>query len=197
MFYINQGSISPKNKTKVISMNFTKLLQSRVSTRAFRPDPVAADDVKKILDAALYAPVGMHRYETLHLSVITDKAIFARIRDKVVQETGDTNADPLHGAPLLIVVSTSLEGEIGALNVSCLVENMLLAAADLGLGNLYVRGAIHLSAKDQTLVKDMGIPNGFTPMASVAIGYSVEKIIPRERPKNDVTDICFIKNTTK
>ena len=123
-------------------MQFSDVLKTRVSTRSFLKDPVPEEDIRRILDAALYAPVGMHRFETLHLSVVRDKDILERIRLCAVKASGDANADPLHGAPVLIVVSSSDTGTVGALNVSCLVENMLLAATDLGLGNLYVRGVI-------------------------------------------------------
>lgn len=173
-------------------MQFQEVLKARVSTRDFAPAPVPDGAVNAILAAALYAPVGMHRFETLHLSVITNKDVLERIRRSVAKATGDESADPLHGAPLLIVVSTSQAGEIGALNVSCLVENMLLAATDLGFGNLYVRGAIAEAAKDASLVRDMKIPAGFTPVASAAIGYAASPAAPRTAPKNGETTIDFV-----
>ena len=174
-------------------MEVSDAFRARVSTRDFSAKPLPADAVSAILDAAMYAPVGMHRYETLHLSVITSPAVLARIRQCVAKASGDPGADPLHGAPLLIVVSTSQAGEIGALNVSCLIENMLLAATDLGLGNLYVRGAIDVSAKDESLVKAMRVPDGFKPVASVALGYANAPASPRNTPKNDVTAIDYVK----
>ena len=160
-------------------MQFSDVLRARVSTRDFLATPVPAASADELLQAALYAPVGMHKYETLHLSVITDKGVLERIRQCAASAIGDAAADPLHGAPLLIVVSSSQQGEIGALNVSCMIQNMLLAATDLGLGNLYVRGAIVEAAKDRALVAAMKVPDGFTPMASVAVGYAREPEAPR------------------
>ena len=173
-------------------MQFSDVLKTRVSTREFLERPVPEVAVRHIVDAALYAPVGMHRYETLHLSVITNREVLERVRQAVVKATGDEKADPLHGAPVLIVVSTSDTGTVGALNVSCLVENMLLAATDLGLGNLYVRGAIDVSSKDAALAREMNVPEGFTPMASVAVGYAASPTSPRETPKNNVTKVDFV-----
>lgn len=173
-------------------MEVSDAFRARVSTRDFSAKPLPADAVSAILDAAMYAPVGMHRYETLHLSVITSPAVLARIRQCVAKASGDPAADPLHGAPLLIVVSTSQAGEIGALNVSCLIENMLLAATELGLGNLYVRGAVAEAAKDEALVRDMKIPTGFTPVAAAAVGYASAPVRPRKAPKNSLTKIDFV-----
>ena len=56
-------------------MQFTDVLKTRVSTRSFDSRPVPDGAVKSIVDAALYAPVGMHRYETLHLTVIKNPYI--------------------------------------------------------------------------------------------------------------------------
>lgn len=173
-------------------MQFTEALKARVSTRDFETRPVPESAVKTLLNAALYAPVGMHMYDTLHLSVITNPEILERIRLCVAKASGNENADPLHNAPLLIVVSSSQTGDIGALNVSCLIENMLLAATDLGLGNLYVRGVITEVAKDKALVRDMKTPDGFTPVASVALGYAATPAAPREVPKNNVTKIDYV-----
>ena len=173
-------------------MEVSDAFRARVSTRDFSAKPLPADAVSAILDAAMYAPVGMHRYETLHLSVITSPAVLARIRQCVAKASGDPGADPLHGAPVLIVVSPSLKGEIGALNASCLIENMLLAATDLGLANLYVRGIIADAAKDADFLSLAKIPAGFTPVASVAAGYALSPTEPREIPKNDVTKVDYL-----
>ena len=128
-------------------MQFSEVLKARVSTRDFTDRPVPAEAIGTITEAALYAPVGMHRYDTLHLSVITDRDVLERIRRCAAAAAGDEKADPLHGAPVLIVVSSSQEGTIAGLNVSCLVENMLLAATDLKLGSLYVHGAVNALRK--------------------------------------------------
>ena len=87
-------------------MQFSEVLKARVSTRDFADRPVPETAVRYVLDAALYAPVGMHRFDTLHLSVITNKEVLERIRQAVAKATGDEHADPLHGAPVLIVVSS-------------------------------------------------------------------------------------------
>ena len=50
-------------------MQFTDVLKTRVSTRSFDSRPVPDGAVQGLVEAALYAPVGMHRFETLHLTV--------------------------------------------------------------------------------------------------------------------------------
>ena len=43
-------------------MQFSDVLKTRVSTRSFDSRPVPDGAIKSLVDAALYAPVGMHRY---------------------------------------------------------------------------------------------------------------------------------------
>ena len=69
---------------------------------------------------------------------------------------------------------------------------MLLAATDLGLANLYVRGIIADAAKDADFLSLAKIPAGFTPVASVAVGYALSPTEPREIPKNDVTKVDYL-----
>lgn len=170
-------------------MQFTDVLKTRVSTRSFASRPVPDGAVQGLVEAALYAPVGMHRFETLHLTVVKNPYLLEYVRSIAVRASGDEAADPLHGATLLVVVSSSERGETAAMNVACLVENMLLRATDLRLGNLYVRGVIDAAAKDADFLSLFRIPEGFTPMASVAVGYPLAPVAPRETPKNNVTKV--------
>ena len=173
-------------------MEVSDAFRARVSTRDFSAKPLPADAVSAILDAAMYAPVGMHRYETLHLSVITSPAVLARIRQCVAKASGDPGADPLHGAPLLIVVSTSQAGEIGALNVSCLIENMLLAATDLGLGSLYVCGIVNALRDKPEFRQLLQLPEGFAPVGAAAIGYAKDGAPSRRPIPNKISQVKYI-----
>ena len=170
-------------------METTEAMKLRVSTRDFADRPVPRALVEKIVTGGLYAPVGLKKFPELRLTVVENAALLARI-DRECRRVPDVS--PLHGAPVLIVVSTSLKGEIGALNASCLIENMLLAATDLGLANLYVRGIIADAAKDADFLSLAKIPAGFTPVASVAVGYALSPTEPREIPKNDVTKVDYL-----
>lgn len=173
-------------------MEVKQAIKLRVSTRSFLPDRVPEEMVNEIVQAALYAPVGMHRFDTLRLTVLQDKALLEKIRLAAVKASGDEHADPLHGAPLLVIVSSSQEGDIAGANAACLVENMLLCATDLGLGNLYVRGVLAAVAADEALLRELNIPEGMTPLASAAVGYAVTQPQPRETPFNDVTKVDYI-----
>ncbi len=174
-------------------MQLYDAIRTRVSTRDFTDRPISRQDRDAIVEAALYAPVGMHRYETLRLTVIENKQLLERIRRLSVAATGDEASDPLHGAPLFLLVSSQDTAEMMHQNAACLAENMLLRATDLGLGNLYIRGVVRFLAKDAELLRALGIPEDMTPVCGVAVGHAAEPVSPRTSPKNTQTNVDVIE----
>ncbi len=86
-------------------MELLKAMAKRKSVRAFKADPVPEDALNTILAAGCAAPVGRGLYDSLHLTVISDRKILERISGAVAKMTNRPD-DPLYGAPLLILVSS-------------------------------------------------------------------------------------------
>jgi len=59
-------------------------------------------------------------------------------------------------------------------NAGCIIENMLLAATDLGMDSIYLWGAVNVIAKNPDLLNELGIPAGFTPVSGAGLGYAAE-----------------------
>lgn len=177
-------------------MNTFDSIAARRSVRDFESKPIPRGDIEEIVSAALYAPVGMHMYGRLHLSVLATPAAVKRFTELSRRQCGDADADPVHGAAALIVVSGRRPDEhTEYANAACMIENMLLAATDLGLGSLYVQGAIRAmrgSAQEKEFRELLCLPEGFTPIGSAAIGFAKEELRPRPEPKNDETGVDYI-----
>ena len=90
-----------------------------------------------------------------------------------VQKFGlDMNMD--FGARTLIIVS-ALPDSGGNTNAGCIVENMVLAATDLGIDSV-IMGIIPAVIKvNEELLEKLGIPEGFAPVLSAVFGYGVDK----------------------
>ena len=58
-------------------------------------------------------------------------------------------------------------------NGSCVATQMLLAATDLGIGNIFIWAANALSGSE--IAAEAGIPEGYIPVATVALGYPVDE----------------------
>ena len=177
-------------------MNAMDCIAARKSVREFDARPVEKEKLEQIVRAALWAPTGMHLYDSLHLSVLATHGAVDKFTALARKQSGDAQTDPAHGAGALIVVSGKRPNmPVENANAACMIENMLLAATDLKLGSLYVFGAIHSlcgSLQEHDFRKLLNLPDEFTPLGSVAVGYSAEKFEPRKEPKNNETKVDFI-----
>ncbi len=139
-------------------MEFKELVKARRSCRSFEDSEIAEDQIAAILEAGQWAPSPLNMLPWEYI-VVADREVQAHIieaADAAKQTVIDSDGpgwvhkysmDYLKGAPVFIVVvfdpSKSGLGVFfnqphGALQaVSACVQNMMLAAADQGLGSLW------------------------------------------------------------
>ncbi|MGI6032193.1 MAG: nitroreductase family protein [Coriobacteriales bacterium] len=165
-------------------------LFSRQSIREFTGEQVDESDLEKILLAANAAPVGMKKYEDVHLAVIQAPDLLKRIDAAGAAFFGNPDMHPLYGAPTLIVVSSKEAGPGLPENVACsnaaiIVENMALAAVDLGVGACHIWGAIEALAHAD-FVSELGLPQGFVPKCALALGKSKIAYDKRDIPADRI-----------
>ena len=167
-------------------MNTLEAIAKRKSTRSYTSAPVSEEALNAVLQAGFAAPVAMARYDSLHITVIQNEAVIRRINDMTaemfVRRMGvKKNTD--FGARTLLLVSTATEGlppEMAYANVGIVVENMVLAATDLGLDTVILGGAPRMIATDEALMGELGIPAGFTPILGACLGYATADEPPKE-----------------
>lgn len=162
-------------------MELFEAMAKRRSTRAYTGEGVSAAEVEKVVWAADAAPVGGGHYEKLHLTVVTDGVVLGKMR-ATAMGGGKGGADPFYGAPAVVLVSAKAGGggitPLDAANAACLVENMHLAATGLGLGSVYIWGAIGRMNEDAGLLKGLGIPEGFLLVSALAFGHAADGEFP-------------------
>lgn len=160
-------------------MNTLDATFTRKSTRAFKPIQISEDELDTVIRAGCAAPVGMGRYDSLHITVVQNgellTEIFKEAEDSLFNTMGfRKNMD--YGAKTLIVVSSAPAYREGmdAVNVGIVIENMVIAATSLGIDSVILGGPIAAISENGDLKRDMSIPQGFTPMLAVSLGYAVE-----------------------
>lgn len=172
-------------------METLKAIAVRKSTRAYRPEQIKEQELEAVLSAACMSPVGMGRHDTVHLTVIQNRELLNKIAaGGKVNGPHEDRGDPFYGAPTMVLVSADKSAGIPgagieAMNAACIIENMLIAATDLGLGSVYLMGVVAMAINtNKELQREMGIPEGFEPVAAVAIGYPVEPLteVMEKRP---------------
>jgi len=164
-------------------MDLNQALRLRCSTRSFLPEQITAGQLGQILDAAQLAPIAGGNYSMSHITVIQDQELLDEIRRACMMHRKDGSAvDPLYGAPTLIMLSASgpSADHIEYCNVACAIENMALAATGLGLGSVYLWGYLKKLRKCPDVLKKLEIPEGYTPLSSIGVGYAKHPAIERK-----------------
>ncbi len=146
-------------------MELEKVLLSRKSCRKFTDKPVESDKLEKVVTSASLAPLGLPKMCTPMLTVVTGKETLAQL-------------EGIYDAPALIIVSCPPAPAPGIdhQNAGCVVEMMSLMATDLGLSNIYLYGVTAKLQAKAELKEKLGIPENFTPLAALAVGYGEEEI---------------------
>lgn len=170
-------------------MEFQQLLSERRSVRAFTGAPVSAEQRQILLEAAIRAPSACN-LQSWHFYVVADRAKIEALYPTVY------GAAWIQKAGLVVIVCTDADaithrfGEKGS-SLFCLqdtaaaMENLLLCAADLGLGGCWI-GAFDPEACRVFAA----IPDSRTPVAIAAIGEIAEKSPLRERrPLDEVVTV--------
>lgn len=167
-------------------MNTFENLYSRKSIRNFSGEAITEAELKEILKAAYAAPVGRAMYDTLSLTVVTSKELLGKWEKVMANATGNPDLHPFYGAPTVILVSSVVgEGPMSNVNYSnaaIIVQNMALAATELGVGACHIWGAVGVLNASPELKNELKVPEGMTPCCAIALGKTDEKYILREVP---------------
>lgn len=155
-------------------MEFNKTIAARQSVRKFTEAQITDEQLKAILEAANAAPACMGQYDHLHLTVVQKPEILAQINAAFRKAVNDPNIQVTYGAPTVIYVSCKNEDEeiIKGCNAGVVMENMLLEAADLGLGAVYLFGVSQVLFANEEITKLLQIPEGFRTVSAIAVGTS-------------------------
>lgn len=153
--------------------NLHELLVERRSIRRYTDEPISADHVKLILEAALLAPTSKN-CRAWQFVVVDDKDTLARLA-----ECKDSGAMPIAGCAMAVVVL----GDPGKTDpwiedASIAASYMQLQAADLGIGSCWIqlRGRFRgdgMSAEEY-VSELLGIPEELPAVCVITFGHKAE-----------------------
>jgi len=183
-------------------MNETlKIITERYSCRDFTGEALKDAEVNALVEAALAAPSGMNR-QPWHISVVNDKSfideldveamsILGAAEDKSGYERIKSRGGKVYyNAPCMVLV-TSDDSGFAAMDCGILSQNVVLAAASLGLGSVICGMAgIPLSGpRSDELKKRLKFPDGHRFAIAVLVGKAKSVKPPHEPDKSKVTYI--------
>jgi nitroreductase len=157
-------------------MEFAELIRTRYSVRAYKPDPIDDDVLNQVLEAARLAPTAANR-QPLQLIVIPTEGREAELRRIY-------NRDWFVQAPLVICAcGIPAQGWVRSdgrnytdVDVAIVMDHLILAATELGLGTCWV-GAFDPTAARQVLA----LPEGVEPIVFTPLGYPADRPKPKKR----------------
>ena len=166
-------------------MNTLEAIAKRKSTRAYMDVQITEEALDAILKAGFASPVAMARYDSLHITVVQNQELLKKINtasaDMIFKTMGvQKNTD--FGAKTLVLVSSMPIHRTGMeyINVGIVIENMVLAATSMGIDSVILGGAPSAISQDAQLMKELGIPEGLSPLVGAFFGYGVQDAPAKE-----------------
>lgn len=158
---------------------------ARRSVRAYIDLQVAEDDLLAILNAATYAPNGMH-FETSHFTAIQNVDKLVALNDRIkgafeksdelrIRERGNNkNYCCYYHAPTLVIVSNEPTQWWAGMDCACAIENMFLAAQSLGISSCWINqlGTTCDDPEVRAYITSLGVPENHKVYGCVALGYA-------------------------
>jgi nitroreductase len=163
-------------------MEFRELIEKRYSVRAYRSDPVEEEKLEQVLEAARLAPTAANRqpFQLIVIHTAGREAELQRVYGK----------DWFVQAPLVICAcGVQAQGWVRRdgksyvdVDVAIVMDHLILAAADLGLGTCWI-GAFDPDAAREVL----GLPDGVEPIAFTPLGYPADE--PRAKKRKGMEEL--------
>ena len=153
-------------------MDFEKLSAARYSLRKFSPAPVEEEKLALILEAGRNAPTAHN---------LQPQRIFVLRSPEALEKADGCTAAHFHPTVMLVVAYDAEEAwkretdgkNHGEIDAAIAATQMMLQAADLGLGTTYVG-----MFEPEKLLAAFPEMEGLTPIALLPLGYGAETAHP-------------------
>ena len=173
---------------EVFYMEFTNVLRLRRSCRSYQKTQISEAQLTALLETAALSPIGMGRYDRIQLRVVQDPEILDAINADFAASIGNVDAYPTYGAPTVIFVLTRREDPdiLSGANAACIVQDMSLAATNLGLGSVYLLGVCNELKDSAQTAALLRIPPEYRITSALSVGYETEPAAEREPDLNKI-----------
>lgn len=173
-------------------MDVFSCIATRHSTRKFKEEPVPQEVLDKAIEAGRQAPSGKHKNQSRFI-VIRKKEVLQELIALVQQEFAKMEVTPenddnfggairaakkggyvfMYNAPALIVVANKRDYGNRYADVSCAMQNMMLAANALDLGSCWINQLRWLQDNPvlRAYLQKLGMAEDEEVCASLSIGY--------------------------
>ncbi len=182
-------------------------IATRRSIRRYLDRPVPSDQIDRLLDCATRAP-SSHNSQPWRFAVITTSSVKAQLADQMGERLKSDRlraADRIEeidrdvarsraritSAPVVIIVCLAIDSDdqyerlMAIQSVAASIENLLLAAHEMGLGACWMAAPLYCP---DVVREVLHLPSDWEAQALITIGYPADAGKPRPRVSfRDVT----------
>jgi Nitroreductase len=169
-----------------------QIISKRRSCRSFTTEELSQQDLEILIQAGQGAPIGMNFIHKIQLFVIQNKELLNKLEQNTLnyfstsenQIANHKIKSALYQAPVLIIVA--IEKLTGPLekgqycSAACILENMILAATEMGIGNVYLSGVTTALNENRALLTKLGIPEDYQAASAIALGRPAKELQARD-----------------
>ncbi len=186
-------------------MDFKELIKQRRAVRDFEDKDVSTDILKEMVEDAIMAPNASHK-QVWKFVIINNKEMMKRMSDAskktiiagiekdpnspmkgYLEVLKDENFNVFYNSPALICVVSKIKGAYNGIDCALAASYLMFSATSRGLGTCWV--AQGSEVRDEDLLKELGIPEGYKIYAPIIVGYP--KAIP-PAPERKPADILAV-----
>jgi len=166
-------------------MSFADIIKNRYSVRDFKHTPVEEGKLSQVLEAARWAPSACNNQPCFCI-VVRDNA-----RKQVLRPA--YNREWFIGAPVIIAVCVDVSSawrrsdgvSYAFVDAAIVMDHIILAATELGLGTCWVGAFKTAEAK-----KALSLPDTIEPVVFTPLGYAKQPMASKTRKPLEQT-VCW------
>ena len=151
-----------------------KVLESRRSCRAYKPELIEEEKLQAIIKAGTYAATGMGKQSPIIIAV-TNRDMRDKLSAMNAKIMGQGEGfDPFYGAPELLIVLADKDVPTCVYDGSLVMGNLMNAAADLGVDSCWIHRAKEEfeSEEGKEILKNLGITGNYVGIGHLILGYA-------------------------
>ena len=172
------------------------VIKNRRSIRKYKEEQIGDTEIQSILESAVHAPSAMNQ-QKWHFSVVQNRELLDRMMEAareyllksnvefLVERAQNPEFDIFYQAPTVVVITADEKARFIEIDCGAAAQSIALAAESLNIGSCLIAMSSFVFESEMAaeLRQELGIPEGYRHVLSVALGYkNIEN--PPLPPKN-------------